>query len=170
MSQLYRDRVYAIDRAKASALTKEYAKIRSRKGKKNSRKAVMNLLYPARSTRTALSQQVVEASGEPQQEFFQLNVGTAACPDDIPLTFFDTCRQRVPQFYWSYLTAVGYAAGARNPCTRRTCSPSVKNGSDPADVGCCYTMALTLTIGKVWKILIAISLSFWLEEHSTPSP
>ena len=60
-SILYRGRVYASNRSEVSTYVQEYAEISGRKSDKDSRKAIMDLLCPTRSTRTTPRQQIEEA-------------------------------------------------------------------------------------------------------------
>ena len=93
---LYKGRMYVSDRAKASTFVQEYAKISGRKSDKDSRKVVMGLRCPKRSTLTTQSQQIEEVFtlGELQQALSHLKAGKAAGPDGISPDLLNTCRRR----------------------------------------------------------------------------
>ena len=82
---LYKGSVHASDRTKASAFVEEYAKISVRKSDKGSRKAVMVLRCPTRSTRTTPWQQIEVAFTpvEHQLALSQLKAGKTAGPNGI---------------------------------------------------------------------------------------
>ena len=171
-SLLYKGRVYASDRAKAFAFVQEYAKISGGKSDKDSRKVVMGLQCPKRSTHTTTKHQIEEAitHGELRQSLSQQKAGKAAGPYGI----VPDLHKHLSSKWSSVLLNILYSSWLSNWCPQSWRSayvvPFLKNGKDLADVWCYRPIALTSTIGKVLERLIANRLSWWLEEHSAHSP
>ena len=129
-SLLYRGRVYASFRSKASAFIQDYSEIGCLKNDRDSRKAVMDLRCITRSTRTTPWLQIEETftSGELQQTLSHFKAWNAAGLDGMTHDLLRTSHGRGHQFYWLSLTAAVSRAGDRNPGARRTWYNSLKRG------------------------------------------
>ena len=177
-SSLYKGRVYASERAKASPFDQEYAKISGRKNDKESRKAFMDLRCPTRSTRTSTMQQIEEAftPGELQLVLSQLNAGKAAGPDGVspdlrkhPSTKGSSVLLNILSSCW--LSSWCPQSWRRVQLDSADCMIQfLKKWKNLADVGSYSPIALTSTIGKILERLIANRKSWWLGKHSALSP
>ena len=164
--------MYTSDCAKASALIQDYAKISCRKSDKDTRKAVMDLRFPTRSTRTTPWQQIEETftRGELPQALSQLKAGKEEGPDGIDPDLIKHLSTKES----SVLLTIINSSWLSRWCPQSGRSAYVvhflKNGKGPADVGSYRPIAMTSTVGKVLERIIDNRLSWWFEEHSTLSP
>ena len=87
--------MYTSDRAKASANVQEYAKISGRNGYDDTRKVIMDIRCPKRSTHATPSQQMEEAftRDEYQKAHSQLKAGKASGPLQ---SMFESSANRCP--------------------------------------------------------------------------
>ena len=169
---VYKVRVYASDKAKASAFIRGYATVNGRMSDLSSRRAVRELQIGVRRLLDSPQQELEQALTPEELATFLKTVkaGKAGGPDNVApdlLKQLPLNTQRELLFIMTASCTTGWC-----PLAWRTATivPFLKTLKDPQAVSSYRPIALTSTIGKLLERLIVNRLSKWLEAKSLFSP